>query len=100
MRIVVRIAVALVCLVVLWFSSTFALGSWIGYSTDPEAVRTLSTIRDCPRLGVAYDWAKSERSRHRWLTKGWGEAAGYQLFVYERMGEEGCDRSGRTPTVW
>jgi hypothetical protein len=100
MRILGRVVLGLVCLAVLWFGSTFALGYWIGSSTDPEAVRTLSTIADCPRLAAAYDWGEAQRRLHRWGTGGWREAAGYQLFAYERMGEVSCDRTGRTPTLW
>jgi hypothetical protein len=100
MRIVARIVVGLVCLAILWFSGTYALGYWIGTSTDAEAVRALSTVRDCPRLAAAYDWGKAQRDLYRWGTGPWRKAAGYQFLAYERLGEEGCDRRGRTPTLW
>ena len=57
-------------------------------------------MTDCPRLAAAYDWGTAQRDLHRWGTGGWREAAGYQLFAYERMGEVGCDRTGRSPTLW
>ena len=62
----------------------------------PQEVETKTAgVKSCAGPG-----RYRERELHRWGTDRWREAAGYQLFAYERMGEVGCDRTGRSPTLW